>query len=76
MAGKIIKMPTYYMIVTSFNSYLFIFFSQAHYKGGKVAKLYVQWNKILAEAFKFPAFKKFRIFRIFRIILFLCNVDG
>ena len=38
MAGKIIKMPTYYMIVTSFKSYLFIFFSQAHYKGGKVAK--------------------------------------
>ena len=40
MAGKIIKMPTYYMIVTSFKSYLFIFFSQAHYKGGKVAKLW------------------------------------
>ena len=40
MAGKIIKIPTYYMIVTSFKSYLFIFFSQAHYKGGKVAKLW------------------------------------
>ena len=67
MAGKIIKMPTYYMIVTSFNSYLFIFFSQAHYKGGKVAKLYAQWDKIFSEALNCPAFK---IFRIFRIILF------
>ena len=64
MAGKIIKMPTYYMIVTSFNSYLFIFFSQAHYKGGKVAKLYVRWDKILSEAFNCSAFEKFRIFRI------------
>jgi hypothetical protein len=59
MAGKIIKMPTYYMIVTSFKSYLFIFFSQAHYKGGKVAKQYLQWDKILSEAFDCPAFKKF-----------------
>ena len=69
MGGKTIKMPTYYMIVPSFKSYLFIFFSQAHYKGGKVAKLYVQWDKILSEVFHCPAFKQFRVFRIIFILL-------